>query len=171
MSQNFYIDGILKIGQPMSQIDRKYWSQVLKAAIYDPKKALEKGIKAAIKDYKGDGPEFFGDCLEYGDEFEEIDDDDTDIRESGENDEETEDTSLGDHSEVPTFTLGMDIVLSGCYCLEDYIDNANKVVYQAGVEKGGKVCLKIEHTFLDRGPDDDVTMKWHEMVEKFGRNV
>lgn len=178
MSQNLYIDGTLQIDQPMAEVDTKFWNGVLKAAIYDPKDALEHGIEAAIKEYQGNDVESYEDWLEDGDEFEETDDldvdeldsDGSDVDDSNPDDSET-DSFTGESDAIPTFTLGMNIVLSGCYFLDDYIADANKVAYQAGMEKGVKVCLKIAHTYLDRGPDDDVTMKWHEMVKKFSKSA
>ncbi len=155
MSQNFRIDATLQVDRPATKLDNKFWSAVLTAAIYDPRKALADGVAAALDGYNNRA-DWEEDYLEDGDEFEETDD---------------RDMEKGSEISVPTFTFGKDVTLSGGYSLEEYTDDANKVVYRAGVEKGIKVCLKIDHTYLDRGPDDSVTTKWHEMVEKFGRDA
>ena len=157
MSQNFRIDATLQVDRPATKIDNKFWSAVLTAAVYNPRKALADGVAAALDGYKNRAG-WEEDYLEDGDEFEETDDYDAE-------------ENLEEDMPVPTFTFEKEVTLSGGYSLEKYIDDANKVVYRAGVEKGIKVCLKIDHTSLDRGPDDSVTTKWHEMVEQFGRDA
>lgn len=153
MSQGFSINGALKIDQSFDEFDEEFWSDVLKAAVYEPRTALKEGVEAAIRDYEGDDTEFDHGYLE-GDEF----------------DEETEEAEI-ETAVLPALTLCLDISLSGGYSVEEYIEDANNVVYRAGIEKGLKAVLTVEYTWLDRGPDDSVSMKWREMVEKFDKSA
>ena len=165
MSQNFNIDAVLQVDQAIGEVDQDFWSGVLQASLHDPRKALADGIENAITSYEGNEVDCYEDELEDGDEFDEIAD-----RESS-TDFEGEDDAECDNASISSFSLSMDVTLSGGYCLEDYIADANKVAYLAAMSKGVKIFLKIEHTWLDRGPDDGVTMKWWEMVKKFGKSV
>ena len=153
MSQGFNINGALKVDQPIDEFDDEFWSKVLKAAVYEPRTALKEGIEAAILDYKGYDTDFdYGYCE--GDEF----------------DDQSEKDAI-DMTELPGLSLDLDISLSGGYSVEEYIEDANHVVYRAGIEKGLKAVLTVEYTWTDRGPDDSVSMKWREMVEKFGKSA